>query len=281
MIRPPHLPRSSEAPKTATLRGSKMRAMEMRGDALAGMASATPEHGLALLEHRADALLGVLGAVDQAVPALRQQHGAVRGVAILRAHDLLDRADRQRRAARELVRDAPDLLVEGLIGEYAGYQPPVVRLLSADIVAEQRRVERPVAAEIMHEARVAEAPARCKAQIDVSGAELRGGGGEPDVARPGDRRAAADAPTAHRGDHRLRMLLDQVDHPHADLAHGGSARGICLAAAFQVSAGAERVGSRAADEDGASVVTPPQRLERRDDLLEKRLRQEVERRPVD
>src|SRR5437764_4726972 len=151
MIRPSHLPRSSEAPKTATLRGSKMRPMERRGGGFVGMTSPSLEDGFALLEHRADAFLRVLGAVDHMVPALRQQQGAIRAVAVLGPHGLFDRADRQGSAPGEPVREPRHLLLECLVRKDAGDETPVVGLLSRDVVAEECHVEGPVAAEIMYE----------------------------------------------------------------------------------------------------------------------------------
>src|SRR5437868_14316086 len=156
MIRPPHLPRSSEAPKTATLRGSKMPPMESRGGGLVGMTSPSLEDGFALLEHGTDAFFRVLGGVDHMIPALRQQQGAIRAVAVLGPHGLLDRPDRQGSAAGELVRDPRNVLLECLVGKDAGHEPPVVGLLRRDIVAEECHVEGPVPAEIMYEPCIAE-----------------------------------------------------------------------------------------------------------------------------
>src|SRR5262249_27450392 len=113
-----------------------------------------------------------------------------------------------------------------------------------------------------------EAPAGRQAQIDVAGTKLRRSGGEPDVTGPGDGGAAANTPAAHRRDDRFRVLLDQVDHVHADLPHGRCGCRIGLATALEVGAGAEGASSGAADHDGSSLVAVLQRLEDRDDVLE-------------
>src|SRR5690242_18702338 len=117
MMRPPHLPRSSEAPKTATRLGAKICAIERRGAASIGMAgsSAAFELWLALLDHRVNAFLDILGGADDAVPTLGQQHRAVGRIVILRADRLLDGADRQGRAAGEFVGDARHLRIEAVV----------------------------------------------------------------------------------------------------------------------------------------------------------------------
>src|SRR5271170_1476038 len=76
MIRPAHLLRSSEAPKTATLSGARIRAIESRGGAASAMMKSSDEGGMAEQLAADDEPVDARGAVDH------RQHAAVAPAAL-------------------------------------------------------------------------------------------------------------------------------------------------------------------------------------------------------
>src|SRR5579885_3848039 len=200
--------------------------------------SAALEVRLALLARRGDPFGNVLGGRDALHPALLDERRPVGRIAVLRVHHLLDGLDRQRRRRAQLLGDAPDLGVKRLVRHDAGDEAVIISLCRGHVLAEQDDVERAVATEIMDEPHRAEPPARAHAEIDVARAELRRGGGDADVAGPGERRAAADAPALDGRDDGFREALDALDEMLAESAPGRRRIAAALGQGVEVGPGA-------------------------------------------
>src|SRR5215510_13047096 len=135
---------------------------------------------------RGDALAKILRRRADLRPARLQPLRVVRRLPVLRADRLFDRAERDRRAARDARRQPRHLGVEVAVANHARDEADLAGVVGAHVFAKHQHVERAVTADVVREPHEAHPPGGYDTEIRVAGPELRRGGRQAHVARHRD-----------------------------------------------------------------------------------------------